>query len=75
MDQLDGSAGQTSWTDQLDGPAGWTSWTDQLDGPVLFILSHGKFAYSKIDLSACTLSQLPSPTKALISSFEGSPRR
>ena len=25
MDQLDGSAGRTSWTDQLDGPAGQTS--------------------------------------------------
>ena len=32
-DQLDGSAGRTSWTDQLDGQAGRTSWTDQLHGP------------------------------------------
>ena len=31
MDQLDGPAGRTSWTDQMDGPAGRTSWTDQLD--------------------------------------------
>ena len=31
MDQLDGLAGWTSWTDQLDGPAGWTSWIVQLD--------------------------------------------
>ena len=30
MDQLDGPAGLTSWTDQLDGSAGRTSWTDQL---------------------------------------------
>ena len=41
------------------------SWTDQLDGPVLFIWSLGQFAYLKTDLSVCTLSQLPSPTKAL----------
>ena len=33
MEQLDGPAGQTSWTNQLDGPAGRTSWTDQLDRP------------------------------------------
>ena len=68
-DQLDGRAGQTSWTDQLDAPAGRTSlrtsWTDQLDRPVLFIWSLGQFQYSKIFLSVCTLSQLPSPTKAL----------
>ena len=32
MDQLDGPAGQTIWTDHLDGPAGQTSWTDQLEG-------------------------------------------
>ena len=38
---------------------------NQLDGPVLFIWSLGQFAYSKIGLSVCTLSQLPSPTKAL----------
>ena len=62
--QLEGPAGRTSWTDQLDGPAGPTGWTDQLDGPVLFIWSLGQFAYSKIFLSVCTLSQLPSPTKA-----------
>ena len=49
-------AGQTSWTDQLDRPAGRTS---------SFIWSLGQFAYSKIFLSVCTLSQLPSPTKAL----------
>ena len=63
--KLDGPAGWTRWTDQLDGPAGRTSWTDQLDGPVLFIWSLGQFAYSKIDLLVCTLSQLLSPTKAL----------
>ena len=50
---------------QLVHPAGWTSWTDKLDRPVLFIWSLGQFAYSKIFLSVCTLSQLPSPTKAL----------
>ena len=33
MDQLDGSAGHTSWTDQLDEPAGRTSWEDQQEGP------------------------------------------
>ena len=49
----------------LVGPAGRTSWMDQLDGPVLFIWSLGQFAYSKIFLSVCILSQLPSPTKAL----------
>ena len=68
-DQLDGPAGQTSWTYQLVGPAGRTSWTDQLDRPVLFIWSLGQFAYSKIFLSVCTLSQLPSPTKALFLFF------
>ena len=52
---------------EMDGPAGRTSWTDQLDGPVLYIRSLGQFAYSKIDISVCTLSQLPSPTKALFS--------
>ena len=61
----DALCGWTSWMDQLDRPAGRTSWTDQLDGPVLFIWSLGQFAYSKIDLSVCTLLQLPSPTKAL----------
>ena len=50
---------------QLDRSAGRTSWTNQLDGPVLFTWSLGQFAYSKIGLSVCTLSQLPSPTKAL----------
>ena len=64
-DQLDGPAGQTSWTDQLDGPVGRTSWTDQLEGPVLFIWSLGQFAYLKIFLSVCTLSQLRSLTKVL----------
>ena len=58
-------AGRSNWTDQLDRPAGQISWTDLLDGPVLFNWSLGQFAYSKIDLSVCTLSQLPSPTKAL----------
>ena len=29
MQYVNGSAGQTSWTDQLDEPAGRTSWTDQ----------------------------------------------
>ena len=53
------------WMGLLVRPAGQTSWTDQLDGPVLFTLSLGQFAYSKIDLSVCTLSQLRSPTKAL----------
>ena len=51
---------------KLDGPARRTSWTDQLDGPVLFIWSLGQFAHSKIDLSVCTFSQLPSLTKALV---------
>ena len=50
----------------LVGPAGRTSWTDQLDRPVLFIWSLGQFAYSRIFLSVCTLSQLLSPTKALL---------
>ena len=68
-DQLDGPAGRTSWTDQLDRPAGWTSSTDQLDRPVLFIWSRGQFAYSKIDVSVCALSQLPSPMKALFFNF------
>ena len=56
---------QCSWTDKLEGPAGWTSWTDQLDGPVLYTWSLGQFAYLKIDVSVCTLSQLLSPMKAL----------
>ena len=64
-DQLDGPPGRTTWTDQLDGPARRTSWMDQQDRPVLFIWSLGQFAYSKTILSVCTLSQLPSPTKAL----------
>ena len=54
--------------ERLDGSAGQTNWMDQLDGPVLFTSSLDQFAYSKInkiDLSVCTLSQLPSPTKAL----------
>ena len=59
MDQRDGPAGRTSWTDQRNGPAERTSWTDQ------FSLSLGQFAYLKIDLSVGTLLQLPSPTKAL----------
>ena len=54
-------------------PAGQTSWTDQLDGPVLFIRSLGQFAYSKIFLSVCTLSQLPRPTKALFFYFDATP--
>ena len=66
MGLLVGPTGRTSWTDQLDGPAERTSCTDQLDGPVLFILRLGQFAYSKIKVSVCTLSQLPSPTKALL---------
>ena len=69
-DQLDRPAKQTSWTNQLDRPAGRTNFTDQLDGPVLFIWSLGQFAYSKIFLSVCTLSQLPSPTKALFSKYK-----
>ena len=44
-----------------------TSWTDQLDGLGLYIWSLGQFAYLKIDVSVCILSQLPSPTKALFS--------
>ena len=64
-DQLDGSGGRIIWMDQLDGPAGQTSWTDQLDGSVFYTWSLGHFAYSKIDLSVCTLSQLPSLKKAL----------
>ena len=66
MQCVNGSASQTSWTDQLDRPAGRTSWTAQLDEPVLLIWSLGQFDYSKIFLSVCTLSQLPSPTKALL---------
>ena len=42
-----------------------TSWTDQLDRPVFFTWSLGQFAYSMIDLSVCTLSQIPSLTQAL----------
>ena len=53
-------------TDQLDGPTERTNWTDQLDGPVFSIWSLDQFAFSKIDLSVCTLSQLQSPTKALL---------
>ena len=68
MYQLDRPAGQISWTDQLNRSAGQISWTDQLDGSVLFIWSLGQFAYSKIHLSVCTLSQLRIPTKALFSS-------
>ena len=49
----------------LVGPAGQISSADQLDGPVLFIWSLGQFAYSKIFLSVCSWSQLPSQTKAL----------
>ena len=49
--------------------ASQTSWTNQLDRLVLFIWSLGQFAYSKIFLSVCTLSQLPSPTKALLKSL------
>ena len=45
----------------VNGSASQTSWTDQLNGPVLFIWSLGQFAYSRIDISVCTLSQLPSP--------------
>ena len=67
LDQLNGPAGQTSRTDQLDRPAGRISRTDQLDGPVFFILRLGQFAYSKIDLSVFTLSQLPSLKKTLFS--------
>ena len=43
-----------------------------LDGPVLFTWSLDQIAYSKIDkiyLSVCTLSQLPSLTKALFFIF------
>ena len=65
MQCVNGSASRTSWTNQLDGPAGWTSWMDQLDRPVLLFWSLGQFAYWKIDLSVCTLSQLLSPMKAL----------
>ena len=36
---------------------------DQLDRPVLYFQSFDQFAYSRIDLSVCTLSQPPSPTK------------
>ena len=45
-------AGRTSLTDQLAEPAGWTSW-----------MAH--FSYLKIDLSVCTLLQLPSLTNAM----------
>ena len=54
-------AGQTS----RYGPAGRTSWKDQLDGSVFYIWSLGQFPYLKIDVSVCTLLQLPSPAKAL----------
>ena len=49
------------------GERGWVSChsSNQPDGPVLLIWGLGQFAYSKIFLSVCTLSQLPSPTKAL----------
>ena len=74
MQCLNGPASQTSWTDQLDRSAGQIRWTDPLDGPAerpngqtsFFIWSLGQFAYSKIFLSVCTLSQFPSPTKALL---------
>ena len=49
----------------LDGSAKWVYLTDQLDGSVLYIWSLSQFAYSKIDLSVCTLPQLPSPKKNL----------
>ena len=58
-DQLERSARRISQTDQLDGSARRISWTDQ------FAYSN-QFAYSKIDLSVRALSQLPSPTKALL---------
>ena len=47
--------------DQLDGSARRNSYADLFS----IVRSFGRFAYSKIDLSVCTLSQLPSPTKAL----------
>ena len=60
MQCVNGSTSLTSWTDQLDGPTGRTS---------SLYLAIGQFTYSKIDkieLSVCTLSQLPSPTKGRI---------
>ena len=45
----------------MDRPAARTSWTDQFSW-------FGQFAYSKIDPSVCTLSQLRSQTKAFFSS-------
>ena len=53
MDQLDKSARQISLTDQLFGQARPTSSLFSKLWPV------------RIDPSVCTLSQLPSPTKAL----------
>ena len=47
---------QTSWMDQLDRSAGRT---------YFFFWSLGQFAYSKIDVSVCTLLQLLSLRKAL----------
>ena len=43
MDQLDGSAWQTSWTNQLDRPAGWTSSLYFKPWPV-HILEHWPFS-------------------------------
>ena len=70
-DQLDRPDKQTSWMDQLDRPAGRTSWTDQLDGPAGQTSWTDQFAYSKIDLSVCIVSRLPSPTKALFCKVQG----
>ena len=46
---------RASKTNQLDGSAKRVCYTAQLDKPVLYISSLGQFAYSKIDLSVCTL--------------------
>ena len=43
----------------------WSKMKKTRDSPVLLIWSLGQFTYLKIFLSVCTLSQLPSPTKAL----------
>ena len=64
---LDRPAGWTSWTDQLNGSAGEISWTDQLDRPAgrtssLYLKPWPVRIFEDWPFS---LSQLPSPTKAL----------
>ena len=57
----------SSKTNHMDRSAKSVYWRDDLDGPVLLIWNYGLFIYSKIALSVCTLSQLLSLTKALLS--------